>query len=281
MTRIFFLALTTFLFLSQTFPQAQGNQPFYVLNSFSYSLENGEQRPTKLHYFWDNTFVSGVQQQIARIPYYGEHSPKETLNAEEFLYVHQHEAGCSHSEAKFPVIATDGIYDCVAGTVWNAKTRQGCVFHFDRYTSSPSIGKALFSVRGEEKNEEVSIRLFSSYLTPHLFRLINYIENIGFTIETCDTHRAFHTWGCPFKCCYSVVFDDTFWSFKDETLHIESQPFSPRKVCLDTRNGEVYTDFEIPNSVRRCSPRSRRRLQYNIVLRGTPHLLSYFNEWML
>lgn len=221
------------------------------------------------------------QKHFSPFPTYGDRPIRETVKESDFLYVRQHEVGFSDSKRKYPAIVTDHVIDCVAGTVWNPSQQKGCVFHFDRDTAPAAIDDALSSVRKDSPHQDIIIRLFSSYdTTSHFSELIHRILELGFTISSCDAY-PYKVQGNIENHRNSPILNNTKTTVVNGQAIQTSQAFLPRKVCLDTRDGAVYTDFRIPDHARYTNPHSQRSMQYHSIWNNARHRLSYFNEEML
>ena len=267
------------------FPRCGANElPFYSYLSSPHA--NGQR--SYFFFYKDPDFVKMKLQGISPIKSTPRH-PQQSLISDSILLVQQHEAGFADSHAERTVMVTDNVIDCVAGTIWNATNKTGCLFHYDRYCAPQTIQSALDSVTSNASVDDVEITLTSSFISKHFFHLKDYIINQGFTIKQYDCYEAWNEFMpnsgylsvgkniTPLET-FHIVLDPEHWKFERNSVFPVEAPQYPRKLALDVTTGRVHYDVTW-NETEISWQRSTPKAQYSRYLCSSKiPFLNYFNE---
>lgn len=145
------------------------------------------------------------------------------VNIEEIEFITQRQAGFSNSNAKFPILASQGAFGCTIIATYNPLSKTAAIAHIDPSISMNSVNSFIESIRSDG-TETIELHILAADNTRNtnlmdLLKCITSLSNIS--IKSCHYYSP-------------IMSSDKYY-------------YDFHQLAIDARTGEIYTNFSEPD----------------------------------
>jgi len=160
--------------------------------------------------------MPSLQELLNHLKNVGQQKNKGTLQADEVIAVNQHDVAYTNSDSVRPILASSGAGPCVIMAVYNPKTKTAALTHIDIGTKMSSV-REIFDELRSDGNDPLEIHLGGGNRSKASKRMLTRL------IKEVDKQA----------------------NVEIKSANLLDENIEANDLAIDTRTGEIFTNFDI------------------------------------